>query len=72
MTESMGAVCDRSEEHLGVIDAFVIAVRRFLIRAVRDVQAGSAAPGLINNFDKNELAEINSYERTVPLDAAWD
>jgi phthalate 4,5-dioxygenase oxygenase subunit len=72
MTESMGAVCDRSEEHLGVTDAFVIAVRRFLLRAVRDVQAGSEAPGLINNFDKNELAEINSYERTVPLDAAWD
>ena len=72
VTESMGAVCDRSEEHLGVTDAFIIAVRRFLIRAARDLQAGKDAPGIITAANQNELPEINSYERTVPLDAAWD
>ena len=72
MTESMGAICDRSEEHLGVTDAFIIAVRRFLIRAARDLQAGKEAPGTITAEHQNQLLEINSYERTVPLDAAWD
>jgi hypothetical protein len=72
MTESMGAVCDRSEEHLGATDAFIISVRRFLIRAVQELQAGKEAPGLVTDPDKNNLPEINSYERTVPADAAWD
>ena len=72
MTESMGAICDRSEEHLGVTDAFIIAVRRFLIRAARDLQAGKEAPGIVTAEHQNQLLEINSYERTVSLDAAWD
>ena len=34
--EGMGAICDRSREHLGASDAGVIATRRYLLRAVRD------------------------------------
>jgi nitrite reductase/ring-hydroxylating ferredoxin subunit len=34
--ESMGPICDRRREHLGASDAGVIAMRRHLLRALRD------------------------------------
>ena len=44
-TESMGSIVDRTKEHLGVSDSYVIQVRRFLLKAVRDLQAGRPASG---------------------------
>jgi phenylpropionate dioxygenase-like ring-hydroxylating dioxygenase large terminal subunit len=41
MTEGMGYVCDRSQEHLGTSDLAVIAARRVLERLARDLQRGS-------------------------------
>jgi hypothetical protein len=38
MTESMGGVVDRSQEHLGTTDVAVIAARRRLIQMARDLQ----------------------------------
>lgn len=44
--ESMGPVVDRSGEHLGPADAFIIAVRRALLDAARDhAAAGREPPG---------------------------
>ena len=40
MTEGMGYICDRSQEHLGTSDAAIIAARRKLLRLVRDLQQG--------------------------------
>jgi hypothetical protein len=40
MTESMGGIVDRSEEHLGTTDAAVIAARRRLLQMARDLQNG--------------------------------
>jgi nitrite reductase/ring-hydroxylating ferredoxin subunit len=40
VTESMGGIVDRSEEHLGTTDAAVIAARRYLIKMARDLQNG--------------------------------
>jgi hypothetical protein len=40
MTEGMGGVVDRSQEHLGTTDAAVIAARRRLISMARDLQQG--------------------------------
>ncbi len=42
MTEGMGYVCDRSQEHLGTSDLAVIAARRVLERLARDLQRGNA------------------------------
>jgi phthalate 4,5-dioxygenase oxygenase subunit len=38
--EGMGAVYDRSQEHLGTSDVAIIAARQRLLRAVRDLQQG--------------------------------
>jgi phenylpropionate dioxygenase-like ring-hydroxylating dioxygenase large terminal subunit len=40
MTESMGGIVDRSQEHLGTTDAAVIAARRILLSMARALQAG--------------------------------
>jgi len=40
MTESMGGIVDRSQEHLGHTDVAVIAARRRLIKMARDLEEG--------------------------------
>jgi phenylpropionate dioxygenase-like ring-hydroxylating dioxygenase large terminal subunit len=43
MTEGMGYVCDRTQEHLGTSDLAVIATRRVLEKRAQDVQKGAPA-----------------------------
>ncbi|MDE2802547.1 MAG: hypothetical protein OXK21_06680, partial [Chloroflexota bacterium] len=40
MTDSMGGISDRTREHLGTSDTAIIAARRILLRAARDLQEG--------------------------------
>ena len=44
--ESMGAIANRTREHLGTTDRVIIANRRMLLQAIAAVQAGQTAPGL--------------------------
>ena len=44
--ESMGAIQDRTREHLGTSDKVIMANRRNLIKAIETVQAGGRAPCL--------------------------
>lgn len=57
-TESMGPIYDRSREHLGVGDSTVIAVRKFLLRAVRELQSGEEPPHLILSEAENDCRHI--------------
>ncbi len=69
VTESMGAIYDRSQEHLGTTDVAVIHMRRVLIKMARDLQQGIEPPILRTpqSFraipqdvvtDKRNLAEV--------------
>jgi phthalate 4,5-dioxygenase oxygenase subunit len=42
MTEGMGYICDRTEEHLGTSDLAIIAMRRILERRAQELQKGVA------------------------------
>ncbi len=42
-TESMGPIYDRSQEHLGVSDITVIAVRKFLLQCIQNTCRGQRA-----------------------------
>jgi hypothetical protein len=44
MQESMGALCDRTQEHLGPSDAMIIRVRRRLMDAARQLQENGIVP----------------------------
>ena len=44
--ESMGAIQDRTREHLGTSDKVIMANRRVLLKAIETVQNGGVAPGI--------------------------
>ncbi len=46
--ESMGAIQDRTREHLGTTDKVIIANRRLLAQAIDQVAAGQTPPGIAN------------------------
>lgn len=57
-TESMGPIFDRSREHLGAGDITVIALRKFLLRAVKDLQRGAEPPHLFRTEEDNDCRHI--------------
>ncbi len=71
ITTSMGPITDRSEEHLGVSDTYVIALRRFLIKAIHDMEGGDDPPGLAFSPERNEFSETMCTWTTVPDGRSW-
>jgi hypothetical protein len=68
VAESMGAVMDRTNEHLGTSDSMIIRTRRRLLRAVRALaETGEAPPGV----DRPELYRTRSGSIILPRDADW-
>jgi len=68
ITESMGPIFDRSQEHLGSSDAMVIRVRRLLLKAARALAAdGTVPPGV----DSPEAYRQRSGGVILDADADW-
>ncbi len=68
-TESQGAICDRSLEHLATTDRGVITMRRQLLEAIDAVQAGKD-PLMIDRPDGvDPLAEMVVRAAYVPKDS---
>jgi len=70
-TESMGAIFDRSKEHLGVSDKAVIAVRKFLLASVKRLQNGNEPPHLVRDPEKNRFPHIDCFAYLLPADVGW-
>jgi hypothetical protein len=68
VTESMGPVYDRQDEHLGVHDAMVVRMRECLIAAVRRFQETCETPAADPSIDWNH---IRGGTVVVPIDTAW-
>jgi hypothetical protein len=49
--ESMGAICDRTQEHLGMSDKAVIFYRRLILRKLEEMDAGKPLPALDPSLD---------------------
>jgi phenylpropionate dioxygenase-like ring-hydroxylating dioxygenase large terminal subunit len=67
ITESMGPIIDRSQEHLGTSDVMIIRTRRRLLRAAQDLQEGRTPPGV----DQPELYRQRSGGVILPRSADW-
>ena len=67
-TESMGAIYDRTQEHLGTSDAMIIRVRRRLIGAARALDEHEVAPPGVEN---PEWYRIRTTSATLPKGADW-
>jgi len=68
VTESMGAIYDRSSERLGTTDTAIIRMRQHLIRAARDLQEGIEPPGLDPSYP---FDQIRSSEKILARGESW-
>ena len=68
MAESVGAIYDRSEEHLVPADTAIVGIRRILIEMARDVQAGRKPIGIRSSVD---TAKIGCWEARLDGNAHW-
>jgi nitrite reductase/ring-hydroxylating ferredoxin subunit len=67
VTETMGTIYDRSHEHLGTTDQFIITARRRMIRAARALEQGIIPPGV----DNPEVYRQRSGEMILPRTQDW-
>ena len=70
-TESMGAIFDRTKEHLGVSDKAVIAVRKYLLTAIKDLQQGKEPPHVLRDNERNWFPHVDCFAHMVPRDVHW-
>jgi nitrite reductase/ring-hydroxylating ferredoxin subunit len=64
--ESMGALLDRTREHLGTTDRAVIRMRSMLLKAARELEQGIEPPALEGDFDR-----IYGAERVLAPGEDW-
>ena len=64
--ESMGAIVDRSGEHLGPADKAIIQARRLLRQAIRAVEDGATPAGV-----KPSYYGLTTALQVLPRDADW-
>jgi phthalate 4,5-dioxygenase len=70
-TETMGALYDRSREHLGASDKGVIAVRRRLIEAARALEVGEEPPHLVFDPAANDMSHVDTLAGVIPAERHW-
>jgi hexosaminidase len=68
MTNSMGLVYDRSQEHLGTSDTMIIRTRRRLINAAQAIAETGVTPMTV---DHPEWYRIRSGSTLLPVNADW-
>ena len=68
--ESMGAVADRTREHLGSSDKVIMANRRTLLKAIATVQSGGTPPMVLNASVPQALQGPDTVDCFAPR-AGW-
>ena len=71
--ESMGAIQDRTREHLGTTDKVIMANRRNLLKAIETVQAGGTPPGVADPAIAAQRMGPDTVDGLAPADSqvAW-
>jgi phenylpropionate dioxygenase-like ring-hydroxylating dioxygenase large terminal subunit len=70
-TESMGPLCDRTREHLGYGDKSVMAVRKFLLKAVKRMEEGEDPPHVIRDPRHKGVPDLRSAGGMLPVASSW-
>jgi phthalate 4,5-dioxygenase oxygenase subunit len=66
--ESMGAIVDRSREHLGMSDIAIIRMRRRMLANLAALEAGGTPLGTDPAIRYDRIA---SEQRVIPIDTPW-
>ena len=71
--ESMGAIQDRTREHLGTSDKVIMANRRMLLKAIEAAQTGAALPGVADPAQAPHMHGPDTVDGVAPAGewAAW-
>ncbi|HSB24553.1 MAG TPA: aromatic ring-hydroxylating dioxygenase subunit alpha, partial [Burkholderiaceae bacterium] len=69
--ESMGAIQDRTREHLGTSDKVIMANRRMLLKAIEQVQRGERPPMALRPDEAAALTGPDTIDCIAPAQA-WE
>ena len=67
LQEGMGRIVDRSREHLGTSDRAIIAMRRLLLEAIDDCEAGRP----IRGTDPATYRRVRAVDRVIERGPDW-
>jgi phthalate 4,5-dioxygenase oxygenase subunit len=70
-TASQGAIQDRTEEHLVSSDKAIIAARKLLEKAIRDVQEGREPPHVVRKASQNRFPHLLVISDMIPDTGDW-
>jgi hypothetical protein len=70
-TESAGPIQDRNREHLVSSDKAVVAARKLLLKAIRDVQEGKDPPHVIRDPGRNHFPHLLAMTEAIPASEDW-
>ena len=69
--EGAGPIQDRTKEHLTTSDRAIVAQRKLLQRAIKDVQEGKDPPHVIRDPAQNQFPNIIIYVGVLPNSVPW-
>ena len=64
--ESMGAISNRTREHLGTSDKVIMANRRVLLKAINTLQQGGLAPGIADAAQAADMVGPDTVDGIAP------
>ncbi|NIO09611.1 MAG: hypothetical protein GTO40_17045 [Deltaproteobacteria bacterium] len=67
----MGAIQDRTQEHLATTDRGIVAQRKVLLKAIQDVKEGRDPDHVIRDPKKNHFPHMVVYSAVVPTTTSW-
>jgi phthalate 4,5-dioxygenase len=70
-TASQGAIQDRTEENLVFSDKAIVAARKLLEKAIKDVQAGREPPHVIRSSDQNRFPHLLVVSDMISDNCDW-
>ena len=70
-TETMGPIYDRSREHLGYSDKTIVALRKLLLNAVRNLAEGKEPRHVIHDPREVDFSRLRSLKCVLPAGTDW-
>jgi len=70
-TETMGPIYDRSREHLGYSDKTIVALRKLLLNAVRNLAEGKEPRHVIHDPREVDFSRLRSLKGVLPAGTDW-
>src|SRR5581483_5097632 len=70
-TEGAGPIQDRTQEHLAPNDAPLVAARKLLAAAMKDVQEGRDPPAVVRDPAKNRFPTVVATYGVIPSNLSW-